>query len=484
MKLLILALSLAMLAGFAGAAEPQISPAQLDLTALWSEMSMVNIMDYGAAGDGATNDTDAWNLAIAECNDVWSDSIHSDSKTLYLPDGIYNLTPGATTGIRCNVYGPNAVIRAHTAAAGVALVKIETTAYKTIELKALEGYYTPLTVGDGENGTVDDIWTGYGLVLCGNTTGKTWVMDCNIKINTIQGFEYAIFLDGLTSGAHIATNRIDVNTIKWNHVGTSIRPKTYQIEDNRINILYETGNNVSFYAASTAGAGIPFVVDNIVNIDVLECHRTGSVSGVLLTGVNVTQNQFNFNKILSAAGTSYEVFLYGGAGEVPINNSISVLHSYSPTKVAINGDGNVLHSMIPLDVDVGNAAGTSITGSSGTTKIPFTTETYDKWGMWSTDTYTAKSAGQVSITGSMLINSYSQTQAKKYHTYIYKNNALHTCAGTALEPGGTAVFGINVAAVVPVDPGDTLDIRVLREGTGNQTLYANAAYNWAKFVMV
>lgn len=485
MKLLILALALALLIGFAGAAEPQISPAQLNLTALWSEMGMVNIMDYGAAGDGATNDTDAWNLAIAECNDVWSDAIHSESKTLYLPDGIYNLTPGATTAIRCNVYGPGAVIRANTSA-DLPLLWVGTTAYKNIELKALEGYYTPLTVSDGDNGTVDDIWVGTGLSVRGNDSGDAWVMDCNIKINTVQGFKTGINLDGDTNGAHISTNFVEFNTIKWCHTGLSATAKTLQLEDNLLNILYITGCNVSLSASSLASVGSPYLCDNIFNIDVIEAHRNGSVSGILLVGANSTRNQFNVNRILSDTATSYEFISYGNVGERAYNNSINIVQPTDPAKIAVIGSqtGNAINSLMPLMAHVRNSAGTTITGGGATTKIPFATETSDAWSMWSTDTYTAKSAGEVSVTGALLINAYSQTQGKKYHTYIYKNDALAACAGTSIEPGGTAVFGINVAATVSVNPGDTLDIRVLREGTGDQTLFSGADYNWAKFVMV
>ena len=158
----------------------------------------------------------------------------------------------------------------------------------------------------------------------------------------------------------------------------------------------------------------------------------------------------------------------------------------NPAKIVVIGQqvGNAITSLTPLTVSVRNSAGTTITGGGATTKIPFATESSDRWGMWSTDTYTAKSAGEVSVTGALLISTYSQTQGKKYHTYIYKNDALAACAGTSIEPGGTAVFGINVAATVSVNPGDTLDIRVLREGTGDQTLFSGADYNWAKFVMV
>ena len=497
--LLVLALALLLQTGFA--AEGIIKPSQIN----WSQSvpagenitldggsilnfqadDIINIKSYGAAGDGIENDTSAWNSAIAKCNDAWSDSIHSTSKTLYLPDGIYNLTPGATTPIACNVYGPGAVLRAHTVA-DLPLIQVGTTAYKNIEIKALEGYYTPLTVEDGEAWTVSDIFTGTGISLQGDDAGDAWIMDCDLKINTIQGFKTGIDFDGLTNNVHIATNFLKVNTIKWCHTGVLANAQAYQIEDNLIDILYFTGCNVSMSISSIASSGTPFLCDNIFNIDVIEAHRTGSVSGVLMVGANTTQNQFNINKILSGPTTSYEFISYGNVGQRAHNNSINIVQPTNPAKIVVIGQqvGNAITSLTPLTVSARNSAGTTIKGGVATTKIPFATESSDRWGMWSTDTYTARSAGEVSITGSMLLNAYSQTQGQKYHTYIYKNDALAVCAGTSLESGSTQVFGINLAATVGVNPGDTLDIRVLREGAGDQTLFANAGYNWVKFVMV
>lgn len=445
----------------------------------------VNIKDYGAIGDGVTNDTEAFNAAVAECNDVWSDAIHSISKTLYLPDGIYNLTPGATTPIACNIYGPGAVLRAHTTADSP-LIQVGTTAYKNIELKALEGYYTPLTVEDGEAWTVADIFTGTGISLQGDSTGDAWIMDCDIKINTIQGFKTGIYFDGPSNGAHIATNFLKVNTIKWCHTGLSMIAQEYQVEDNLIDILYVTGCNVSVFVSSIASSGTPYLCDNIFNIYVIEAHRTGSVSGVLMVGANTTQNQFNINKILSGPSTSYEFISYGNAGQRSHNNSINIVQPTNSAKIVIIGQqvGNAITSLTPLTVSVRNSAGTTITGGGATTKIPFATETSDRWGMWSNDTFTAKSAGEASITGSILINTYSQTQGKKYHVYIYKNGAVGICAGTFLETGGTAVLGINIEAIIGVNPGDTLDVRVLREGTGDQTLLDDAMYNWLKIAII
>lgn len=144
----------------------------------------------------------------------------------------------------------------------------------------------------------------------------------------------------------------------------------------------------------------------------------------------------------------------------------------------------VYPSKVPLVVFVRNSAGTTITGGGAITKIPFATKVMDEWDMWSNDTFTAKSAGEAFITGSILISTYSQTQGKRYHVYIYKNGNVSICAGTFLETGGTVLFGINIATMISVNAGDKLDVRVLRDGTGDQTLNTNVTYNWLKIVII
>ena len=71
--------------------------------------SWVNVKEYGAKGDNSTDDTAAFNAAIAVANSAALSVYYMYSKntnTLYIPDGEYNITPGALSEIRCNVYGP------------------------------------------------------------------------------------------------------------------------------------------------------------------------------------------------------------------------------------------------------------------------------------------------------------------------------------------------------------------------------------------
>ena len=77
---------------------------------------IVNIKDYGAYGDGAHDDTTAFNSAVAACNDVWytdlvSANAYSLGKILFLPKGIYNLTQGSNSAVKCHIYGPEAILR-------------------------------------------------------------------------------------------------------------------------------------------------------------------------------------------------------------------------------------------------------------------------------------------------------------------------------------------------------------------------------------
>ena len=138
--------------------------------------------------------------------------------------------------------------------------------------------------------------------------------------------------------------------------------------------------------------------------------------------------------------------------------------------------------MTSLDVRVTNSAGTTIVGSGTTTQIPFATEVYDPYGMWSTDTFVAKATGNVMITGSCTVAAYQQSAGSKYHVYLYKNGYMYNCIGTFFESSLISIFGININGNVKVEPFDELDIRIYKESAGNVTMYTDAKYNFVNFI--
>ncbi|UOK58043.1 glycoside hydrolase family 55 protein [Bacillus sp. OVS6] len=68
-----------------------------------AENGLINVKDYGAVGDGNTNDTAAIKKAL----------YYGKNKTVYFPEGTYLITDTLTVKENTEVYGTDAVIKAN-----------------------------------------------------------------------------------------------------------------------------------------------------------------------------------------------------------------------------------------------------------------------------------------------------------------------------------------------------------------------------------
>jgi hypothetical protein len=234
-----------------------------------------NVKDYGALGDGSTNDT----AAFIACFNAANNNGHA---TIYIPtSGTYNITPGKLPPILVNLYAPYATIRAHTSGAG-ALITLGNCSRRNIEINRLVGYYY------NAYAVPVHTLTGTGLYMNGNIAWDT------IKIKELIYLNTGLDVHGVPPkaiGFHIATNTIDVHMIKFAIYGVYIRSQDMQIEDNIFRIDYISQGNNSIYVASTTGTS-PYVVDNTIDVQILEISSTAlpATAVVVYTGANVFRN--------------------------------------------------------------------------------------------------------------------------------------------------------------------------------------------------
>jgi hypothetical protein len=223
----------------------------------------VSVKDFGAKGDGSivsgavtgTNDTTAINAAIAACG---------ANKTLYFPDGMYIITPNTLSAITCSVYGPTATAIASQWTSGQGYIfKLNYT-----------GETYPVTLGSGVTGI-----NGFNTFLFNEIVGspdnayqnigiycQAFDMS-NIKVQTIRGCQYGLWMDALTNNVHMGTNSIDIAHLYQCSVGLLMQTGTTagsMIEANRITGQYWYGFTTA--AISSAGSGTQNFVENIFDI--------------------------------------------------------------------------------------------------------------------------------------------------------------------------------------------------------------------------
>jgi len=437
---------------------------------------MINIKSFGAVGDGITNDTAAWNAAVAVANDGWDwpgsdNNLYSHANaTLFLPDGNYNLTPGATAEVKCNIYGPGATLQAHTAASG-ALLSVGTTAFRNVKLNGLHGYYLPYTEGQATTYLQSYGYKGTGLNL-----SNSQIVYCNFDINQIAGFDTGIWFGNYYHSSHIASNKINVNVLQHCQYGLLQHSYSSGIEENQININYVVGCNVTSYAKSPHN-NTGLFTDNEIRFGVVESHITGSAYGIVLVGQNCTNNKFEAFRILPAS--IYDaVTTAGDSPGLPTGNTFVIHDANSAPKIAILGDGNeLIYKNGRGNVVMGtNSAATTIPGEGGV-ELPFT-ESLDELGQWDGSDFVAKSSGLYLVQGFAATAAYAQTAGKVMYGYIELNDVP---IFTQMWPewGNTKLpVGLSFSSSVYLEPGDKIEFLIYRTGSGNQALSGNTQYNW------
>lgn len=294
-------------------------------------LEIVNVKDYGAKGDGTTDDTAAFNAAIAVADNYIPGLLNG---TLYIPSGVYKLNPTTLKPFNCHVYGPQATLQANTNAADT-LVKIGATPWLNIQLSAVSAYDT----------TAGGTRYGYGLGIDVTAAAGSYPGNAFIKIDSICGFKYGIsFWNG--NGQHIGTMKIDVRVIYTCEVGIYLidADTALQVENNVINVTYMVDCDTFVQMLGITGGACQ---GNVITIDSLELWYGTNMNGISLVGQYVQHNIIRVNTIFwDDANTTYIYNSISGAKnnvvELPDIDLTKVNIANDILKISTNGFGNML----------------------------------------------------------------------------------------------------------------------------------------------
>jgi len=245
----------------------------------------VSVKDFGAMGDGAlvagvltgTNDTAAFNLAIAYCG---------KTKILEIPAGMYIVTPGAVNPFKCSVYGPQATIIGSSYSADNWIVNLR-----------YEGEY-PITYGSGV--TELNYWNSFNIYEIIGSPDNTKINNgvycsaldqASIYIKVIRGCSKGIWLDGNTNNNHQGTNNIYISHLYECDIGILLHtPSTIGLfcESNRFTVEYMYGFTTA--AISLAGGGTTVKVDNV--FDIISCGPSYPGAHGIMLDANCNRNKF------------------------------------------------------------------------------------------------------------------------------------------------------------------------------------------------
>lgn len=249
---------------------------------------LINVKNYGAVGNGSTNDTAAINLAIAAQG--IANNAYTDVKTLYFPQGTYIVTPGALAVIYGSVYGPNATVMASSTADAPLFTLYyrdngAEMAQKSFDLFAILG-------GDQANNYATRLGTG---IMVQTVDGSSF------KIAQIKGFRSGIYLNGGDYNLHQGTSRFDIGIIFQCRVGIKMNAGDSSIanggpdvsnqafqESHRFTINYM--NDFTEHGIFLGGGASNTIVDNVFDIIALGPNRAGG-NGITVTS-QALRNKF------------------------------------------------------------------------------------------------------------------------------------------------------------------------------------------------
>lgn len=188
---------------------------------------VINVKDYGALGDGSTNDTTAFNAALAAGNGA----------TVHVPAGVYMLTPGTLGTITSNtkLVGAgmgNTVLKLVGGYNGTGdLLQVVTASNVEVAHLTLDGnksaqtggtqyglYFSGVTNGSIHHVTVQN-WNGDGVQLY-NCTGVT-VRDTFSTGNIYHGFEVEQCVNCVVQGCRGYSNALHGLQISPGEVGST-----------------------------------------------------------------------------------------------------------------------------------------------------------------------------------------------------------------------------------------------------------------------
>jgi hypothetical protein len=283
----------------------------------------VNVKDYGAVGDGATNDTAAINAARLVSN--------AAAKTLLFPPGTYLVTQGALGDFNCSVEGPDANIQAAPGGSG-ALISTDYNeaagrAFRTFRLNQISG--VPFT------------YTGTGLYLKHGDYSHFYITD-------LRWFSKGIHLDGYTNTSHVASNDLHIGNLFVCDDGIvmSSGDGGYWCEINRIFVNYSQGHR---HSAITIGrndglsAPAPFTANASTDLLATTAHGLTAGTAVTFASTGTLPGGLSAGPLyyVIASGLTADVFKVSatvGGSAVDITSTGSGVHSWSRHFTAVHNN--------------------------------------------------------------------------------------------------------------------------------------------------
>lgn len=368
-----------------------------------------NVRDYGAVGDGSTDDTSAINDAIAAL-------ILVGSGVLYFPAGTYKVTAGLTAlSVPCLVLGDG---RASTDGTtdSISQVRFDTTSGTLFTVTSDNVSFSKLALYNGTGGTLTagaaisvtagGSWALYeALSIYGFYMGMdiqeggSWSMrDCHVhhfkkygvkirNISSPQGGDWSMVGCYIVDGAHnadagirfesgaggkIVNCKINSNSSGINH-GIDVAPVTTITDLQISNTSIEGFRGDAIHIASGAGAGFYHITivgnqiaqdgsyNSIGNGISISANTAGDITGVVITGNAVQVGPGGGSstgyavKLTKADRTLVSDIIVG----VPSGGYAGVLNTSGCTNI--------------LDYTGGVAAGVAITGTPSSGQVPTAT---------------------------------------------------------------------------------------------------------------
>lgn len=298
---------------------------------------VVSVKDFGAVGDGVTDDTTSLQAAISHLNSY-------GGGTLYFPVGIYLLssTLTATSGIKFAGAGPNvSIIRTTSAITDVLKFDAESCGVDSLgftsNVTRTAGAYIHITL-NGSNCRINNFrMIGYYIGIYGTNSSTYWISEgllFNPATNargiqltgTVTGGGNDIYINKITmSGDTNVTTASGINLINTGAVNITdcdiirhgkcllMNPSSNQF------VAYVYVNN-SYFDTATNGVSI-------------EPTGTGFVQGVRMVGCWTSAHTDSGIKI-TAGSTLYGLELIG---QQCLSNGVDGITALSGTDIHING---------------------------------------------------------------------------------------------------------------------------------------------------
>ena len=217
--------------------------------------------DFGAVGDGSTDDTTALTNAINTCNTADTSRFPA---TLFLEPGFYKVTPGLLPTINHNIYGPAAAIIGGSTSNSNLLTFDDLSQGRFIELYGIFGVNFEGTWQTAAN------QHSIGLQVLRAEHSR-------FTFQKMEGLFAAIDFAGQAQEHHIGECTVKVHSILHNNFGINLNAGDSQCEANRFDIAYFQNNVTAVLLRNHGSAAASQCANNHFDILVIECPAAGGI---------------------------------------------------------------------------------------------------------------------------------------------------------------------------------------------------------------